>query len=374
MPAPQSLDEIIAREAPKFADQIRTTAAMAANEEEIRVAAERQLAFVEQLAGITLEGRQEFTVASGRIDSVYSRVIIEYKNPNSGARIGPRADTPGAKKVIEQIKKRFRDLAQDLGHSRGSLFGVGLDGNHFIFIRHRDDKWQVEEPVEVNRHSAERFLWALFNLGQKGKPFRPEYLAADFGADLNSLAITGVHTLYDAIRTTDHPKADTFFKQWKILFGEVCGYDVDNPSDKMKKLAKTYGIDDRKLKPAELLFALHTYYAIFMKLLAAEIVAFFHRLPTPLEKMIQAPTSAKLKREMEELEAGSVLVQPEMDRSWPGECEGRAVDCGGVVGAEASAVSACRIAARRTRASASLRSRSAWIWSARPASLSAGVT
>jgi methylase of polypeptide subunit release factors len=44
-----------------------------------------------------------------------------------------------------------------------------------------------------------------------------------------------------------------------------------------------------------------------MKLLASEIVAFFHKLPTPLQKMMQAPTSAKLKREMEELEAGSIF-------------------------------------------------------------------
>jgi hypothetical protein len=56
-----------------------------------------------------------------------------------------------------------------------------------------------------------------------------------------------------------------------------------------------------------MLFAVHTYYAVFMKLLASEIVAFFHKLPTPLQKMIQAPTSAKLKREMEELEAGSIF-------------------------------------------------------------------
>ncbi len=44
-------------------------------------------------------------------------------------------------------------------------------------------------------------------------------------------------------------------------------------------------------KPAELLFAVHTYYALFMKLLAAEIIAFFHKLPTPLHKMMQATTS-----------------------------------------------------------------------------------
>jgi len=60
-------------------------------------------------------------------------------------------------------------------------------------------------------------------------------------------------------------------------------------------------------KSAELLFAVHTYYALFMKLLAAEIVAFFHKLPTPLQKMMQATTSNRLKREMDDLEAGSIF-------------------------------------------------------------------
>jgi hypothetical protein len=36
-------------------------------------------------------------------------------------------------------------------------------------------------------------------------------------------------------------------------------------------------------------------------------VAFFHKLPTPLKGMLSAVTSAKLKREMEELEAGSIF-------------------------------------------------------------------
>ncbi len=63
----------------------------------------------------------------------------------------------------------------------------------------------------------------------------------------------------------------------------------------------------RTRRQAELLFAVHTYYALFMKLLAAEIVAFFHKLPTPLQKMMAATTSAKLKREIADLEAGSIF-------------------------------------------------------------------
>ena len=308
MANPQSLDELIGKQAAEFAEQVRHAAALATKEEEVRIEVERQLAFLEKMTGVRLEGKHEFTVAKGRIDSFYTRVLVEYKNPSSpGDRLGPRLDSPGSKKVVEQIKTRFRGLKNDLGHPLGSLFGVGCDGKLFIFVRFRDDKWQVEEPVEVNKISAERFLWALYNLGQKGKPFQPDYLAGDFGAMEGSIATEGVHALYDAIATTDHPKAQIFFKQWKILFGEVCGYDVDNPSDKIKKLAEFYGLQDKDLKPAELLFALHTYYALFMKLLAAEIVAFFHKVPTPLKGMISAVTSAKLKHAMEELEAGGIF-------------------------------------------------------------------
>jgi hypothetical protein len=219
----ESLDELISKNAAEFANRIKAVAAKADKEEEIRIEAERQLAFIEKATGVKLEGKHEFTVASGRVDSVYDRVVIEYKNPASpGSRIGTKADSPGSRKVIEQIKKRFFDMRSEHGQPLNTLFGVGIDGNHFIFVRFRDDKWQVQEPVEVNRHSAERFLWALFNLGQKGKPFSPEYLAGDFGSEAR-LAQDGIRALYSAIVATDHPKAQMFFSQWKILFGEVCG-------------------------------------------------------------------------------------------------------------------------------------------------------
>ncbi len=190
MPSAPSLDELIARKAVEFADQVKKAAALADKEEEIRIEVEKQLAFIQKEAGIELHGKHEFTVARGRIDSVYSRVLIEYKNPSdSGARIGPRADSPGCKKVVEQIKSRFRGLKDEQGHPLTSLFGVGLDGKHFIFVRFRDGAWQVQESTEVTRHSSERLLWALFNLGQKGKPFSPEYLAGDFGANETSIAV-----------------------------------------------------------------------------------------------------------------------------------------------------------------------------------------
>lgn len=72
MTGPGSLDAVITNRAAQFAAEMQLAASKATKEEEIRIAAERQLAHIEKAAGITLEGRHEFTVASGRVDSVYA--------------------------------------------------------------------------------------------------------------------------------------------------------------------------------------------------------------------------------------------------------------------------------------------------------------
>ena len=310
MPTPSSLDALIAKHAAEFAHHVRNAAAMAESEMDVQHEAVHQLKTVATAAGVKLHERHNATIAEGRPDSVYARVIVEYKNPNGPDRIGESPDSPGTRKVIAQLKSRFGPLQEELGHPINALFGVGCDGNRFVFLRWRDKGWEAPQISEVDRHSAERFLWALFNLGTKGKAFCPEYLALDFGSGSEqSLAATGIKTLYDAIRAAKSPKAQTFFNQWKILFGEVCGYDVDDPSDKIKKLADFYGVrSGAKVHAAELLFAVHTYYAVFMKLLAAGIVARFHQMPgDPLSKLIHATNPAKFKSEMEELEKGSVF-------------------------------------------------------------------
>lgn len=304
-----SLDEVIRQRAKIYADGLTMAASKAKKEEEIRIASERELAFLQEAANVKLEGQHEFTVASGFVDSVYDRVIIEYKNPNSAsARLGPHVDSPGTKKVIEQIKSRFEDLRRQYGQPMNSLFGVGLDGRHFVFVRFRNGQWSVQDPVPVTQHSAERFLRALFNLGTKGKPFTALDLAQDFGAD-GDIAKVAISSLYQALLETRSPKALVLFSEWKIHFGEVCGYDVDAPSEKIERLAEAYGLPAEGIRAAPLLFSLHTYYALFMKLLAAEVVSSVHHLPggTPLRRMMRAVTPAALQRELEELELGSVF-------------------------------------------------------------------
>ena len=139
------------------------------------------------------------------------------------------------------------------------------------------------------------------------KSFTPENLTANFGSGAES-AQQGIRLIHSLIRTTDSPKAQTFFRQWQILFGEVCGYDIHARNAKVEMLAVHYQVPDPD--PAELLFAVHTWYALFMKMLAAEIVASFSPLGTsPLKKLVIAPTAAGLREELRRLEKGGIWSQ-----------------------------------------------------------------
>jgi hypothetical protein len=305
-------DQLITQKAEEFANNLKQAIQKVKNEEDIKIATELQIQQVAKDVDIELEAKYEFTVAKtkGRIDSAYDRVFIEYKNPNSkGDRLSARLEDTGNQKVIEQIKSRFSPLQKDLGHPPESLFGVGFDGHYFIFVRYRQKQWDVQEPIAMNKYSVARFLRVLFNLGISGKPFVPDYLAQDFGAE-GSVAQAGIKTLYQAIFITDNLKAQAFFRQWKILFGQVCGYDVNIPSEKITQLAEFYGIteDKKALKAPELLFAVHSYYALLIKLIAAEIVVLSQSFATsPHKKMLRAATSQKLKQELEKLETGSIF-------------------------------------------------------------------
>jgi methylase of polypeptide subunit release factors len=305
-PKQPSLDEIVSQSAVVIAEQIQNAAAWAKSEMDLQVEVAGALKeFARQAKINPLEGHHNVTIATGRPDSVYGSVIVEYKEPGT---LSPNKDAATNKAVIKQLKKRFYDMNREEHRNWPSMFGVGTDGKYFIFLRFRREKWTDEEPLLVNRYSTERFLWALYNLGQKGKPYLPEYLHGDFASD-SPVAQQGVLALYEEILATENPKAQVFFNQWKILFGEVCGYDVENLSDKLKKLAEFYVVKG-KPQPAPLLFAVHTYYAILIKLLAAEIVSFFNPwMPRQVEKLQSATTPAKLKRELEDLERGGIFHQ-----------------------------------------------------------------
>jgi hypothetical protein len=114
-------------------------------------------------------------------------------------------------------------------------------------------------PQPIDRHTAERIALGLYNMGQKGKPFQPEYIALDFGA--SAVSRSGVSkSLYGLVLASKDGRTQDFFKQWKILFSEVCGFDVEASRRQGAESSARLTASVRQAKPAPLFFAVHTYY------------------------------------------------------------------------------------------------------------------
>jgi hypothetical protein len=101
-PKPESLDEIVSHSAVVLADQIQKAAAWAKSEMDLQIEVASALKDFARRAQIALEGHHNITIATGRPDSVYGCVIVEYKDPNT---LSPAKDAAPNQKVIEQLKE-----------------------------------------------------------------------------------------------------------------------------------------------------------------------------------------------------------------------------------------------------------------------------
>ncbi|MBM4033460.1 MAG: SAM-dependent DNA methyltransferase [Planctomycetes bacterium] len=301
------LERLISGHARTMAEAMLAAARAAGSEEDIRHECNKLIdQFIGQ-AGLQVKGRHEYSIGGGRLDSKYQGVLLEYKHPKGPQRITEDAAAPGTAKAVAEIKQRIEDFERDEGYRPERLLGVGCDGDTILFVRYRSGKWEVEDPKPVTRHTVEHVLRALVSLGAQGHSFTPERLAEDFGAD-SSVPAAAIAALYRAITQTRSRKAKMFFNQWRLLFGEVCGYDIEGKNPKVAKLASHYHLAGGE--PAPLLFAVHSYYAILMKLLAAEIAGSFSPLGTSvLRKCVGAATNAQLRRDMAQLEQGGIWTQ-----------------------------------------------------------------
>ena len=128
---PESLDEIVSHSAVLLAEQIQAAAAWAKSEMDLQLEVAGSLKEFAKRAQIKLDGHHNVTIATGRPDSVYGSVIVEYKAPGT---LSSTKDAGPNKAVIDQLKKRFYDLRREENRNWNSMFGVGTDGKYFIFL------------------------------------------------------------------------------------------------------------------------------------------------------------------------------------------------------------------------------------------------
>jgi len=252
----------------KLAQEIKQRAQEASNEEELKIGFAVILepilrswnikpAYERYSAGVRC------VISGVRKDALYGTVILEFKSP------GKLKSEREFEKAKEQVKKYIRSEAVDPRYY-GRYFGVLTDGYQIAFVRFRRGAWEeLPEPLEVNSQTISRLLEAI--RGLRRKPIDAQLLLEDFGPE-SKIAEKAILDLYKALINSKSSRTEMLFEDWKRVFSQVCAYS----KEKLRGLIDYYGLKAHKIVDVErLMFAIHTYYTILMKLLTSEIISLF---------------------------------------------------------------------------------------------------
>ncbi|WP_218042151.1 Eco57I restriction-modification methylase domain-containing protein [Infirmifilum lucidum] len=287
---------------------IRDSVHSAHTEEDLRV---RVSACIEEKIikplGITTYGKYEYTLVSGvRPDALYGHVIVEYKAPGKLSREG---DIARAKEqVINYIMKEARSKEE-----WGRYLGI-IISDRIAFVRYDRprNQWILRGPYEISRETLIKVIEAIRGLSRKS--LDADHLLEDFGSK-SPVARQVVRVLYrklsEALNDKKHAKVEVLFQDWLRLFRQATGYDPEKLKE-IKELAELYSLAG-KVNYDRLLFSVHTYFALIMKLLAAEVVYLYGRgkflksYVAELEDAYMQGGSEALRNMMTELEGGGLF-------------------------------------------------------------------
>jgi len=302
------LYRLVEGEAPSFAEAIEEAVRASRNEREFQTAATGLIEEFAGKVGVDLLLREEYTLATGRADAVYNRLIIEYERPGSLRLSLTHGHTRHA---LDQVRQYIADVAKKEKHDRDRLLGVAFDGTVMIFGRYRNGHWYEEPPLEVNRYSVTRFLRSLVSLSS-GRALIPENLVEDFGAQ-NLYSQRVARALYHALEGHRDDLTGNLFRQWQLFFSQVSGYEeaTTRLRDKkeLRQFARGMGLSPETTDPPRLFFATHTYFSFLVKAIARLVLerhAGGRFGATPLTVLANLEGDA-LKRELERLEDGGIF-------------------------------------------------------------------
>jgi len=283
------------------AKSIIDAARRAQSETDLQTDVEHALRNIFQRLGIEYEPHHNITVIRGRPDTLYGRAVIEYKIPGT-LRSGVKRTA-----AIEEAQKNIQELSMKYHEEKSKYIGIILDGFQITFTKFRQDKWLVEPISEVNPETTRRMLEYLRGLARK--PLHPDFMVRDFGPE-SELAKACVRLLYDELKESDNPRTKVLYEEWRKTFNQVCGYDFVSPKLDIRQLLEAYEIAGKKVNFIELLFVIHTYYALVIKLLAAEITVTYASpyMRSFLDELLSSSPD-RVREKLRDLEEGGVFSE-----------------------------------------------------------------
>lgn len=308
-PPPRSWSHLNSANPQRLLSRLERAETQSKTEEDLRVRVEHALRDeIPELAEPRYEQSIRTTTFFGRADAVHTRLVIEYEPPRKMK--GALADH-----AVKQVCDYLTGLA--LGADRtdtdpftreeeeklSAVVGVATDGQRYIFVQRRARAWQTD-PRVLNLATVEKLL--LWFRSTARKDLSSANLIRDFGP-ATELASAAVSVFAELVASGEHAKADVVYEEWKGIFGIVYGTDQlarTSQAPDTKSLRTAYNLTLKNVPFAQLLFAIHTYYALLMKMLVTELIVAQGGFG---ESFIGNLTRSTLREKIAQLESGEIL-------------------------------------------------------------------
>jgi hypothetical protein len=262
-----------------------------------------------------LKGVEGILVKHYRVDALYGLTIFEYKKPGTLRRTGAREEAvrkmkdeyipalladSNIRRIVDGI--RIRGLVPRMA-------GIVLDGYNVIFVDCNLDAntCDVEPKVGIYTLDVERLRSIVrVVVASYKKKLDARTLASDFGFRSN-IAQKAVRAFYNALVNPRSEKTVIFFEEWRKL----ASYAYPLSGEELRKIAEYYGFTEREAREVDgvkLFYAIQSYYALVLKLLAAEVAARFYDTVASeyIKRLLKLKDEEALKRELRLLEQGAV--------------------------------------------------------------------
>jgi methylase of polypeptide subunit release factors len=284
----------------------------AKTEEDLRIGFEKILEPLCHKLDIKLSPKYEKSIyMGGRSDAIHGRVIVEYEKPK--AFQSKQGIIHAFDQLIDYIRGEAESRKETLFLFDPKYIGVGFDGEQIFFVQYKGDKNKPKVTLDKNEfvligpfpfdiQSARTFLTYLRALSRK--LLTAENLSEVFGPSSN-IAPLMVSALADALEHWGSTRVRVFFNEWKRLFGIVYGEQFSaHQEEEVKSLSKLYSVG-KEIDFQELLFSVHTYFALLMKFIAAEIITIRESaLTSSLSLKLTHSTKDELKAHLTDIEDG----------------------------------------------------------------------
>lgn len=214
----------------------------------------------------------EFKAERDRNDLSHNQVIIELKN--KGFFKGSITSQKFKEAVDDRLYKYITRKAKAEGIPAGDYTGIATDGDHIVFCYVQNGVIRHQDLMPLSLASVTKVAKCL--MSDERRALTSINLIDDFGHN-SSVGIKLMGALSNELSQhfldTDNNKIKMLFKEWQSLFGQVS----DLTNEQILKIKKQLNFPIPNIKDESvsgLLFVIHTYNALIMKLLGAEIVSF----------------------------------------------------------------------------------------------------